>query len=283
MLNRLILIALALHGCLYIPDMSEDKPSKEGVEEIVEGSSTRKEVISRIGEPDFTALGGLIAIYDYSRVTGHVIGLPIPVSGVGVIGNSFYNPIEKLESTQIEYRDDVVVSISSISDGYGCYINGVCLDSGWTILGGPRLVPAIAALSTSGVEDQNAKKLSLPVSGCNLYIYVVGGVRSDYPVIAAIDNAEIFPLSLANYLNLEVPPGRFSLKVFHSGTAFVTNSEKEFLAESTMSCKKPSVDFVEIRYELGQQGPNTRTANVSLASQEKGLREILGRRLLLSR
>lgn len=283
MARRAILVAVSIFlcSCIYVPDMGADSPSEEARAEIKEGALNQEEVVSLLGEPDVTREDGSIAIYDNSRITGHVIGVPIPVPGVGVLGTGFHNPIEKLESTQIEFNEGIAISISTITDGYGCYKNGVCLDSGWTTHGGPRLIPEITALSSTREDDKQAKAFAIQEGRCSLYIYTVGNHIATYPVLLSIAEHRLLPISPTGYLHLNLPRGKLVLKVFHSGTTYIVHQEPELLVQANATCSASSIAYLQINYSRGESGPNSRSAKVDLVEHEKGRNEVLNRRLLL--
>ena len=278
MLSRAIILfgIIVTSGCLYIPAGSDGSAPEDHEQRINIGSSTKEEVFSFLGPPDITRDNGSIAIYDNSEITGYLI-----IIEPFILGALYQGSLETLGSTLIQFDENVATVVSPIPDGYGCYTNYVCLDSGWTTLGGPKLIPESTAISSNRDDDKEAKRFGTPAEGCNIYIHAAGNILAEYPILVSIENNSLIPLTADNYLNVQLSEGKLLLKVFHSGTDFITKGEPELLAQAAVTCSKPSIDFLQITYKFGETGPNSRSAKVDLVDQEKGRNEIINRRLLL--
>jgi hypothetical protein len=174
----LLLLALALPGCFVpIPSIPGEAPYGETIDFLVAGSTTREEVLERLGPAPVSRQEGHLLIYGAARETaGRILAITIVPMTI---------PLEELHFLFLEFDDDGVLrhselSIAGSNANDACDSHGHCIaGSEWEIEGAiPFWVKSgdirhgeRALVTASHEEEQVAREMKPAEHGCLVYFF----------------------------------------------------------------------------------------------------------------
>ena len=153
------LCTFLLAGCVFIPLPYEKPFGEEPVEFIEIGSTTREEVILKLGQPDVVARNQTLFVYAAERVVLVYGGL----GGGGGKGRAhWYLVIEFYGDGTVERYGEATSKFKffEFCPCYYCTASGICIPS-----------PYRGVVLAHAEEDAKAKEFSAHLAKCTIYLY----------------------------------------------------------------------------------------------------------------
>jgi len=163
----LLLLALSFGGCVPVPmpgAVLQSFPEKK-IGFIKPGSTTRADVVEKLGPPTLIANTGSIYYYEDTRTVAITVGI-VP---------SYGSDVTARDHLLIRFDErHLVTSVETIQNftlkTRQCTSSGICIEA-LGMKGGRFNLGLSAILLAPEAADTTAKKFQAPANGCSVYIY----------------------------------------------------------------------------------------------------------------
>lgn len=262
MLTSVIATALLLGGCIAVPltPFYDDPLPKEAVQALPVGAS--KETVS-------SALGTPHAIRERGRYWYYGASRPALLAGIP-IGRGVGGVFEDYTWVEVEFDGaSRLLRAEHHESKAGCATSGNCLLS---MGSGSRRMSDSAIIAAHPAQDEQAKQLLPPATGCAVYVYYdPRTLEFRTPISIRIDDATHW-ISPETYTRFQVSPGEVQI---------LFGIEAVLKSGYTWHCETGKVGFLHLFGRWDREG--TSLPNFIEAVDETiGKQAILKRRLLLA-
>ena len=277
------LVVPILAGCFPVvlpaPSAKDPVPYTElDLASVLPLTTTRGELISRVGEPLLQRRQGELAIYGTVQKTGvqgllFLVPAPIPISG---------DAREVVRHLFVNFDDQGLVESFEVVRGEGCTNDNICIEhsttsngaagDGWHT-GDKRMSPEWAVVYDRGFAAVTARTSMATASECLLFVFQEPGLFSGLATWFKLDDYDGVPLSPKAFALLHITRGS------HRISAGSTIGHKTALL--SVDCPGSKSLYVEIAAKIPNLFEKDFSARVKFVDAKTGIEEIADRGLLL--
>jgi len=230
--------------------VGEEPPFEDVIPTLIEGQSTRGEIVGVIGRPAASYQDGMEWVYTDSQINWEIFGfIPTPSGGTGVD----YTGKQHFLVLAFDEKDLLISKRMEVAepDPFRCSEDGICHDGEGHIM-----------RFASPDEDLAAKSFIAPEQRCSVYLFGPGYAKRQHRVELDDENMG-FVFSLNSYFFWNLDQGEHEIAVYPRP------------ATITVNCQNSELHFVN--FHLGFWSEST--SRLELIDADKGRKQISKRRM----